>query len=195
MRWHGSALLVLLVFLTGCTQVAAAAPAARPVAEGRPPVTAPMHDYLAPAPSAPARLATPAPVPLTSTPATPALPPPPVVPQPTVRDGAFPLIPFGMRGAVGSVVVSAQGGSFAVTVSARNLAPGSMHTVHLHFGSCAGAYLGRHIVVLGTMTANGAGSGTVSASLGFPYATGRYVIVYSSLAAVTIIGCADLGPI
>lgn len=189
MRWHGSALLVLLVFLTGCTQVATAAPAARPVAEGRAPaVSVPMPDYAAPAPSAPVPLATLAPAP--TPPA-----PPPVVPQPSVRGGAFPLIPFGMRGAMGSVTVTARGGGFALTVNARNLAPGSLHTVHLHAGNCAGAYLGRHILVLGTMAAGGAGLGSVSTSLGFPYATERYVIVYSSLAAVTIIGCADLGPI
>jgi hypothetical protein len=197
MRPHGSALLVLIVLLAGCAQAATAAPADRaPMAAGRPPALgAAMPDYQAPAGTpAPLPQATPVPV-QPSPPAASAPPQPPVVGQPAVRAGSFPLLPFGARGAVGSVMVSAQNRVFSVAVSARNLAPGSLHTVHLHAGSCAGAYLGRHILVLGTMAAGGAGAGSVSTSVAFPYASGRYVIVYSSLAAVTIIGCADLGPI
>ncbi|HYM49921.1 MAG TPA: hypothetical protein VET65_05035 [Candidatus Limnocylindrales bacterium] len=125
--------------------------------------------------------------------ALPALAAPPVVAQPAIREGTFPLVPVGMRGAMGSVTVTAQGGGFSLSVSARHLAPLSLHTVHLHLGSCASAYVGRHLLVIGSVAANGGGVGSVSANLGFPYTTGRYVIVYANANAVTIIGCADLG--
>jgi hypothetical protein len=98
-------------------------------------------------------------------------------------------------GASGRVVVTVQSGAFSVSVFASGLAPMSAHTVHLHAGNCGFAYAGRHLLVLGRLVTSESGNGSLSAVVGFPYSTGRFVIVYAGLTPGTILGCADLGPI
>lgn len=120
--------------------------------------------------------------------------PPPAAP-PRVATGTFALIPFGGRGASGSVTVTVQAGAFSVSVFASGLAPMSTHAVHLHAGNCGFAYGGRHLLVVGSLVASGSGSGSLTSFVGFPYSTGRFVIVYAGLTQGTILGCADLGPI
>ncbi len=117
---------------------------------------------------------------------------PPVAPV-TMR--TFALFPFGNAGARGTVTVRLRSSGFVVSVAAQNLAPGTAHSIHLHAGSCRAAVTGTHLLILGTIVANGAGSGSLATHVGLPYTIGRYVIVYASLSPATIIGCADLGTI
>jgi len=91
--------------------------------------------------------------------------------------------------------VTVQAGAFSVSVFASGLAPMSTHAVHLHAGNCGFAYGGRHLLVVGSLVASGSGSGSLTSFVGFPYSTGRFVIVYAGLTQGTILGCADLGPI
>lgn len=86
-------------------------------------------------------------------------------------------------------------GGFSVAVFATHLVPMTAHAVHLHAGSCAFAYGGTHLISLGRIVAGGSGAGGLSTMVGFPYRSGRYVIVYAGLTQGTILGCADLGPI
>lgn len=139
----------------------------------------------APTPAAPAVVPTTAPVTRGA--------PPPI--QPMIHRGSFPLIPFGARGASGTVMVTADGMGFTLSVAAAGLVPGSAHSVHLHAGSCASAFIARHLLILGTMVGNGMGGGAIPSRVGLAYSLGRYVIVYANLSPATIIGCADLGPI
>lgn len=108
---------------------------------------------------------------------------------------SFALFPFGNGGAHGTVTVRLQASGFAVSVAVQGLVPGTPHSIHLHAGSCGAAVAGTHLVILGTIAANGAGSGSIASHVALRYSPGRFVIVYANLSPATIIGCADLGTI
>jgi hypothetical protein len=108
--------------------------------------------------------------------------------------GSFPVLSAGGSGVRGSVRVSIRGSQVTTSVSLAGLAPFTDHAIHIHAGSCASPYTGFHLFVLGFVMANVSGQGATSGfgpSLYIPGA--RYVIVYSSLAPITIIGCSNLG--
>ncbi len=108
--------------------------------------------------------------------------------------GYFPIIPFMGHGARGTVHVTIRGGQTVTTVSVYGVAPYSVHAIHIHAGSCASAYTGIHLYILGILSTNAAGAGSVSGYGPAPYIPGsRYVIVYDSLAPAVIVGCANLG--
>jgi hypothetical protein len=110
--------------------------------------------------------------------------------------GGFAIIPIGRSNVRGSVQVSQGGGRFVATVSVGGLPTGmaTLHTVHIHLGSCANPYAGMHLTVLGILGANGAGAGSFSAPLAGTYlSSGRYLIIYANLEATVIVGCANLG--
>jgi len=180
----GLALVVLALAACG-PAVGARYSAAAAAPRSTPTVAQPAPVADAPTPAAPVVVPTTAPVTRAA--------PPPI--QPMIHRGSFPLIPFGARGASGAVTVTADGMGFTVSVAAAGLPPGSAHSVHLHAGSCASAFFGRHLLILGTMVGNGTGGGALSTRVGLSYSTGHYVIVYANLSPAMIIGCADLGPI
>jgi hypothetical protein len=93
---------------------------------------------------------------------------------------------------VGQVVIVPGGGSYQLSVSAGGLPPGSVHSVHLHFGSCPST--GVHLAVLGSLVADAGGSGTMTVTISRPYSgSGRLVIVYVGPSAGALAGCAQLG--
>lgn len=113
-----------------------------------------------------------------------------------VHSGDFPV--FAFRGAAtrGDVHVTQSGSQTNLTVQLSGLAPMTVHATHIHAGSCANAYGGFHLYILGYLRANAFGSGSVQGfgpSLYVPYS--RYVIVYAGVNPFTIIGCANLGPL
>jgi hypothetical protein len=110
--------------------------------------------------------------------------------------GSFPVLSVGGSGVRGSVRVNIRGSQVTTTVSLAGLAPFSDHAIHIHAGGCASPYTGFHLFVLGFVMANGSGQGATSGFGPSPYTPGaRYVIVYSNLAPITIVGCANLGPL
>jgi hypothetical protein len=170
---------LLMLVLSACASLATTS-SSRLVAPSGAPIPAPR---------------TPAPTPPTSPPMV-AQPPPP--PATRMLSGAFSIVAIGRSGVSGSVEVSQSGGRFVATVSARGLPLGmaTLHTVHIHLGSCANPYGGAHLTVLGILGTNAGGTGSFSAPLAGTYvSSGRYVIIYASLAARTIIGCANLGAV
>ncbi|HEV3233945.1 MAG TPA: hypothetical protein VG329_05310 [Candidatus Dormibacteraeota bacterium] len=140
--------------------------------------------------------ASPSPEPQTAAPAPPqaAAPAPAGAPvQAMAMSGApltFALMP--VAGVTGSVTVQPMGASmFALTVSARGMAPGSTHAVHIHFGNCPSA--GVHIVALAPVTANGMGAGTSTTTVHMAYkGDGRFLIVYAGPNPGPLAACAQL---
>jgi hypothetical protein len=91
----------------------------------------------------------------------------------------------------GSVTITPLAGAYRLQVQASGLTPGSVHSVHLHFGSCPST--GVHISVLGTVVANAAGTGSLTVTLQRPYSgNGRFVIVYVGPAAGPLAACSQL---
>ena len=105
-------------------------------------------------------------------------PTPTSTPPPMVLTGSFPLIAIGGSHISGLVQVTDRGGSFVADLSVRGL-PARMltvHTVHIHAGSCANPYGGIHLTVLGLIRADSTGAGMLAAPLAPVYvANGRYV--------------------
>lgn len=122
-----------------------------------------------------------------------------VTPPPEQLSGAFPIIAIGSSRVRGLVQVGQRtDGGFDATVSVSGLTLGipTLHTVHIHRGSCANPYAGTHQTVLGILGASAAGAGAFSAPIAATYlASGHYVIVYMTTAPRTIVGCANLGPL
>jgi hypothetical protein len=146
------------------------------------------------APTPTPRIPAPAPSP-TDLPPTPTSTPPAAAPTPLVRTGIFQLVAIGGSHASGLVQVTERNGSFVASVSVRGLAPGmaSVHTVHIHAGTCANPYGGLHLTVLGLLRTGPTGAGMVTAPLApFYVANGHYVIVYANTSAQVIVGCANL---
>src|SRR5438270_2455903 len=117
------------------------------------------------------------------------------LPVAMVRSGTFPLVAVSGSHASGLVQVTDRAGSFVASVSVQGLASGmpTLHTVHIHAGSCANPYGGLHLTVLGLLHASAAGAGTLSAPLApFYVANGHYVIVYANTSPQVIVGCANL---
>ena len=91
----------------------------------------------------------------------------------------------------GQVTITPMAGAYRLQVQAMGLAPGSVHSVHLHFGNCPST--GVHITVLGTVVADAAGSGSLTVTLVRPYSgAGRFVIVYVGPSAGPLAACAQL---
>jgi hypothetical protein len=115
-------------------------------------------------------------------------------PRPTAPAAArtFPLVAVGDAGARGTVTVRIRSGRAVIEVFAAGLPPGSVHSVHLHFGYCPSA--GSHILVLGTLRAGGDGSGALTAAVSPAFAgAGHFVIVYVGPTAGPLGACANLG--
>jgi hypothetical protein len=90
----------------------------------------------------------------------------------------------------GTVTVLPAMGSYRLSVVATGLSPGA-HSVHLHFGICPS--LGVHILVMGTLFADSAGNGAMSAVVRGNYVgDGRFVIVYVGPSAGRLTACATL---
>jgi Cu/Zn superoxide dismutase len=112
-----------------------------------------------------------------------------------VRTGTFPLLAIGGSHASGLVQVTERDGSFVASVSIRGLASGmpTLHTVHIHAGSCSNPYAGRHLTVLGLLHASPTGAGSVTAPLApFYVANGHYLIIYANTSPQVIVSCANL---
>ena len=112
-----------------------------------------------------------------------------------VRSASFPLLAIGGSHTSGVVQITDRAGSFVATISVQGLASGmqTVHTVHIHAGSCANPYGGVHLTVLGLLRAGPGGAGTLTAPLApFFVANAHYVIVYSNTAPQVIVGCANL---
>jgi hypothetical protein len=112
-----------------------------------------------------------------------------------VRSASFPLVAVGGSRVSGVVQVTERDGAVVAGVSARGLFAGTttLHTVHIHAGSCANPYGGIHLTVLGLLQASPAGVGMLTAPLAPVYvATGHYLIVYSTTSPQVIVGCANL---
>lgn len=91
----------------------------------------------------------------------------------------------------GQVTITPLVGSYRLLVQATGLIPGSVHSVHLHFGSCPST--GVHISVLGTLVGDAAGSGSLTVIVPRPYSGGgRFVIVYVGPSAGPLAACAQL---
>ena len=91
----------------------------------------------------------------------------------------------------GQVTITPLAGVYRLQVQATGLAPGSVHSVHLHFGSCPST--GVHVSVLGTVVGDAAGSGSLILTVQRPYsADGRFVIVYVGPSAGPLAACAQL---
>ncbi len=117
---------------------------------------------------------------------------PPVPPAP-VAIRMFGLVPVGGSMTSGSILVQPVNGLLRATLSARGLLPGTVHTVHIHLGTCANPYGGLHLTVLGLMFAASDGTGFLSAPIAPVYlSSGHYLIVYANNAPQRIIACANL---
>lgn len=192
-------LLVVTVVLVACgtgsatsyrtASVSSASPAA-----ASPGVVSAAPDASSPAspiavPSAPPVAATAAPVMVTTA------PPAPAPAQQTMAHATaqmFPLVAVGDARARGTVTVTVDAGRAQVSVVAAGLPPGSVHSVHLHFGNCPSA--GSHILVLGTLRADPSGSGSVVSNVNSAFVgAGHFVIVYVGPAAGPLGACANLG--
>lgn len=141
-----------------------------------------------------------APMATTSTPSAAAPPPaaaaPAAVPPvaPVVLTRTFALMSAGASFVRGTVQVTERNGAFTASVNAAGLPPSTLHTVHIHLGSCANPYGGMHLTVLGLLGTNAAGTGTLTAGLAPVYVSpGHYVIVYATSSPQLIAGCANLG--
>jgi len=109
---------------------------------------------------------------------------------PTVQTLSFPLQAVNQPLA-GMALVDSREGSYTLTVQVSGMAPGSVHSVHLHFGTCPTA--GVHLLVLGTLHAGPAGTASVVLRLpGTFVGDGRFVIVYVGPSAGPLGGCAQL---
>jgi hypothetical protein len=159
----------------------------------------------APSPAQVAAVASPSP---SLAPALPSPSPPPDVPIPTVSVApkpAPPPVPIMAHAAMpltfglvavnspstrGTVTVVPAMGSYRLSVMVTGLSPGA-HSVHLHFGICPSA--GVHILVLGTLFADSAGNGSMSAIVRATYVgDGRFLIVYLGPSAGPLAACANL---
>jgi hypothetical protein len=115
-----------------------------------------------------------------------------------IRSVSFPLVAIGSSHASGVVQITDRAGSFVATVSVQGLASGmqTLHSVHIHAGSCANPYGGLHLTVLGLLRAGPTGTGMLTAPLApFYVANGHYLIVYSNALPQVIEGCANLMPV
>lgn len=109
---------------------------------------------------------------------------------------SFALLPVAGSGAFGSVTVLQRNGFFSATVVVHGVANGSIHTVHIHLGSCANPYGGMHLTVLGLLAGDASNSGGLTAAIAPVYvSTGHYVIVYATNSPVSIIACTNLAAI
>lgn len=115
--------------------------------------------------------------------------PPPSPPAPaTLR---FPLLAVS-EPVAGQVVITPGSGSYQLSVNVSGLPPGTVHSVHLHFGSCPST--GVHLAVLGSLVADAGGVGSMTVTIARPYSgSGRFVIVYAGPSAGALAGCAQLG--
>ncbi len=146
----------------------------------------PSPSQVAPQPAAPLPTRSPAPAPVRPAP----LPPAPPAP---VAIRMFGLVPVGGSMTSGSILVQPVNGLLRATLSARGLLPGTVHTVHIHLGTCANPYGGLHLTVLGVMFAASDGTGFLSAPIAPVYlSSGHYLIVYANNAPQRIIACANL---
>jgi hypothetical protein len=144
----------------------------------------------------PLPVATPSALPTATPPmASPSAAPPAAPAAPAVTSRSFPIFPLGNGGANGMVTVTRVGQSFGIAVRVSGLQPMTAHAVHLHAGNCGFAYGGQHLLVLGSIVAGAAGSGSLTTSVSVPISAARFVIVYAGLSAGRILGCADLGAI
>ena len=108
----------------------------------------------------------------------------------------FALMSAGGSFVRGAVRVTERNGVFTASVNATGLLPSTLHTVHIHLGSCTNPYAGTHLTVLGVLDASAGGAGMLTAGLAPVYVSpGHYVIVYASTSPQLIIGCANLGSI
>ena len=83
-------------------------------------------------------------------------------------------------------------GRAQVSVFATGLPPGTVHSVHLHFGNCPSA--GSHILVLGSLRADSSGSGSVVSNVNSGFVgAGHFVIIYVGPSAGPLGACANLG--
>jgi hypothetical protein len=102
----------------------------------------------------------------------------------------FPLRPVNQP-VNGEVIITPMPGAYRLKVQASGFAPGSLHSVHLHFGNCPSA--GVHIAVLGAMAADAGGNASLRLTLGVPYrGSGRFVIIYEGPSAGPLAACAQL---
>jgi hypothetical protein len=102
----------------------------------------------------------------------------------------FPLMAVSLA-VRGQVTITPLAGAYRLQVQATGLTPGSVHSVHLHFGNCPST--GVHISVLGTVVGDAAGSGSLTVTLQRPYSgDGRFVIVYVGPSAGSLAACAQL---
>ena len=180
-RWAGRLVTVGLIVgaVAGCGQVSTVARITAGALSST--LSAPSPAEISPSPS-PIATPTVAPVPAAPTPPLQAPPPAPL---------RFPLVAVS-EPIVGQIAITPGAGSYQLTVSASGLPPGSVHSVHLHFGSCPSA--GVHLAVLGTLVANAGGSGSLTVTVARPYSgSGRFVIVYVGPSAGALAGCAQLG--
>ena len=179
-KWRRPLVLLALLAAAGCGAPAAARPA--------PPASPPPS-------SAQQRPAAAASSPLNSPTVPPPSPQPPVQIPPAPATAApaplvFPLTPVA-EVVRGQVTVTPGVGAYTLQVQASGLVPGSVHSVHLHFGNCPST--GVHISVLGTVVGDAAGSGSLTLTLQRPYfGNGRFVIVYAGRSAGTLAACAQL---
>ncbi len=118
--------------------------------------------------------------------------PPPPIQMAHATSRSFPLVAVGDGGARGSVTVVTQSGRATITVMADGLPPGTVHSVHLHFGNCPSA--GSHILVLGTLRADASGSGSMTSNVNAVFSgPGHFVIIYVGPSAGLLGACANLG--
>ncbi|HEY6378684.1 MAG TPA: hypothetical protein VI316_05845 [Candidatus Dormibacteraeota bacterium] len=205
-----AALGMLAWFLAAC----GASATAGSVAGGPTPSTAstpPQSASLPPvAPLAPTSDAAPAPTPapsaVPSAVATPSLAPALVTPAPVVRTPAptpppppastariVAILPLVAGGASGSVTEVTGAGGRRLQITVQGLAPGSVHAIHDHLGSCGGANASQHLTVLAIATADSAGMIRITVPVSsFLFGAGRIVIVYQTASPKLITGCADL---
>jgi hypothetical protein len=173
--------LALSAATSGCGGYAAASPALRPAPSAPATIPAPVT-----APSSPPVTAA-SPATSTLAPPSPTVPPA-VAPAPSTLH--FPLVQA-TEPVRGEVIITPAPGSYRLQVQAAGLAPGSVHAVHVHFGTCPSA--GVHIAALGAMVAGPGGNASLDVGLGVPYrGDGRFVIVYAGPAPGPLAACAQL---
>jgi hypothetical protein len=112
-------------------------------------------------------------------------------PQP-LPAGVFPIEPR-FPGEAGSVTVTVGPGGADYHVVITGLVAGSVHAVHVHFGSCANVSRSTHLAILTIGAANGAGRLVFDSILPARDAgRGRILIVYNAAQPFLVIGCASL---
>ena len=184
-----------MLALAACGPAAIRPPAPTPIPFITPPATAVTTSPSAepasppPLPARPTAAPTLGPPPTTPPVAAAAAPPPPA---PVMSRTLF-LSPVGGSGVSGTLAIVNQSGAFTATVAVHGIANGSLHTVHIHLGSCSNPYGGMHLTMIGLITGDSMGTGGVSARIAPVYlSSGHYVIVYGTSSPMRIIACANL---